>query len=106
MPAFVMLTRVSPELLSSPRSLENVEHQLMEAMKADYPQVKWLHSYAMLGAYDYLDVFQAPDNDTATKVSMLVRTFGKGSSEVWPATEWRNFKSMIERMPEHHLAAA
>ena len=106
MPAFVMLTRVSPDLLGSPSSLENVEHQLMDAIRADCPKVQWLHSYAMLGPYDYLDIFYAPDNDIATKVSMLIRSYGKGTSEVWPATEWGNFKKMIEAMPEHHLLAA
>ena len=106
MPALVMLTRVSSDLLGAPRSLENVEHQFMDAVRADCPNVKWLHSYAMMGPYDYLDVFQAPDNDTAAKVSMLSRSYGKGTSEVWPATEWGSFKKMIEGMPEHHLLAA
>jgi len=101
MPAYVMLTQVASDMLGSPRSLETAEHNVMAAIRADCPTVKWMQSYAVMGPYDYMDVFQAPDNDTATRVSMLVRTYGRGTSQVWPATEWNDFEKMIEAMPEH-----
>ena len=36
--------------------------------------VEWVSSYAILGPYDYLDVFRAPNVDAACKVSTLVRS--------------------------------
>lgn len=88
MPVFAMLTRLSPEILRTPQAMEDLEHQAMEHIRAACPHVEWLHSWAVLGPYDYLDIFNAPDNETAAQVSALIRTFGRSYSEIWPATEW------------------
>lgn len=99
MPTFIMLTRVAAETLRSPHALEDLESKAVGAIRAQCPQVKWLSSYAVLGPYDYLDIFEAPDIDTATKVSTLIRTHGRSYSEVWAATDWEKFKQMIHAMP-------
>jgi len=99
MPAFAMLTRLSPEILRTPQAMEDLEHQAMEHIRAACPHVEWLHSWAVLGPYDYLDIFNAPDNETATRVSALIRTYGRSYSEIWPATEWARFKEILRGLP-------
>jgi uncharacterized protein with GYD domain len=100
MSAFVMVTRVDPAALRSPQSLEQLEHQVAESVRVQCPRVKWLASYAVLGPYDYVDIFEAPDIETAAKVSTLVRTSGRAHSEIWAATEWQKFKRMVHSMPK------
>jgi uncharacterized protein with GYD domain len=100
MPIFVMLTRVPPEMLQSPRSLEDMEKQAAERVRAECPEVRWLHSYALLGPHDYLDVFEAPDPETAAKVSTLIRAHGRAHTETYTALEWARYKEQVRDLSE------
>ena len=99
MNTFVMLTSVAPEMAHTPQMLEALEQKAMTHVRAECPGVKWMANYAVLGRYDYVDVFTAPDVATATKVSTIIRSYGGAHTEVWPATEWREFKNMLHAMP-------
>jgi uncharacterized protein with GYD domain len=99
MPTFVMLTRLSPDALRSPKSLEDLEREVMDRIRSECRQVEWVHNFAILGPYDYLDIFRAPDIDTAFKVATLIRSFGHAHTEVWTAIEWRKFKDMVRHLP-------
>ncbi|MGA8052046.1 MAG: GYD domain-containing protein [Burkholderiales bacterium] len=99
MPSFVMLTRIDPGALASAHTLEELEQRAAESIRKQCPQVKWLWSYAVLGPYDYIDAFEAPDIETAAKVSTLIRVSGRAHSEIWAATEWSKFKKMVHAMP-------
>ena len=100
MSTFVLLTRVDPAALRSPQSLEQLERQVSEGVRAQCPKVKWPASYAVPGPYDYVDIFDAPDIETAAKVSTLVRTNGRAHSEIWAATAWDTFKRMVHAIPK------
>jgi uncharacterized protein with GYD domain len=97
---FVMLTRLSSSAVSSPKTLEELEKKVMERIRAECPNVAWIHNYAVMGPYDYLDVFQATDNEDAFKVATIIRSFGHAHTEIWPAREWRAFKKLIRDLPE------
>jgi uncharacterized protein with GYD domain len=101
MQTFIMLTRLTPEVLRTPASMEELEKRAVDHIAQECPSVKWLHSYVLLGPYDYLDIFKAPDMETALKVSAMIRTFGRAHSEIWGATEWGNFKNIIHSLPSH-----
>ncbi len=99
MPTFIMLTRLNPDAVRSPRELEKLERNAMKRVEEECPDVEWLCSYAVLGPCDYLDIFKANDLETAARVSTLICTFGHAQTEIWTATEWNRFKELIRALP-------
>ena len=95
MTTFVMLIRIPPNIDRSPRTLEGIERATMDRIRSACPSVIWGKSYAALGRYDYLDVFQAPDIETAMKVAVLIRAYGHAETEVWPVVEWDRFQQSV-----------
>ena len=94
--SYIMLTRLSPEALTRPGAVANLNKKVEERIRQECPGVKWLANYAVLGPCDYLDVFEAPDADTATRVALLVRSFGHATTETWVATPWDRFLTVAQ----------
>ena len=99
MPTFVMLTRLSPEALKEPHSLVELSQEITDRIRTEYTGVEWDANYAVLGRVDYLDIFSAPDIETAMKVATIVRIFGHANTEIWTAIEWNRFVDLARTLP-------
>lgn len=95
MAQYVILTRVSPDAVREPQGLLDLEKQVKQRVANECPGVKWNGNYAVMGPYDYLDLFEAPDNETAMRVSTIIRSVGNATTELWPATEWSAFRDQV-----------
>ncbi len=103
MATFVLLTRMSETAATGPRRLEQLEKETMRHVREECPTVEWVNNLAVLGPYDYLDIFEAPDVETAAKVATLVRTYGHAHTEVWGAVEWERYKELVRQLPDSEL---
>ena len=95
MVTYVVLTRLTPESAKTPAELKRLEKAVAEHIRKDCPQVKWVANYAILGPYDYLDIFEAPDETVAAKVVMIIRSYGHATTETWTAMPWERFEIVI-----------
>ena len=93
MGTYVMLTRLSPEALKNPESVTRLNKQVEDRIEKDCPGVKWLSNYAVLGPCD-ISIYSSADPDTASKVVLLIRSFGHGTTETWFATPWDRFTEL------------
>lgn len=95
MATYAMLTRLTPEAVKAPGDLTRLEREVSDRIQKECPQVKWQASYAILGPWDYLDLFEAPDEEAAARVVMIVRSFGHAYTETWTALPWQRFKGLL-----------
>ncbi len=54
--------------------------------------------YALLGRYDFLDIYEAPDEETAAKVSMISLSEGAFQSESLFAIPYKSFLALTEEI--------
>src|SRR5688500_8458120 len=102
MPTYVMLSRLSTEAIKNPNSFNEISHEVIQRLDEECPEVKSVTSYSVLGRYDYIDIFEAPSNDSATKVAVVIRSFGHATTEIWPATTFERFKQIVEQTSHEH----
>lgn len=95
METYVMLTKLAGNALHDTDTFIELSDRVEAKIEKECPEVAWVGNYAVLGPYDYVDIFRAPDNETAMKVSAIIRSFGHATTETWPATEWDRFKTMV-----------
>jgi uncharacterized protein with GYD domain len=98
MATYAMLTKLSAEALTQPTDVDALNRKVQQQVKQECPGVKWLSNYAVLGPCDYLDIFESPDVETATKVALLVRALGHATTETWVLTPWDSYLGLTQRM--------
>ena len=88
---FIMLTRLISEEVNPTFNITNKEMVLAEKVRQYCPEIEWVANYAIIGPWDYIDIFRAYDIDMAMRVSAMVRHYGGCHTEIWPAVQWDKF---------------
>jgi uncharacterized protein with GYD domain len=96
MTTFVLLSKISLEGARHVRSLAQMDQEFQDQLAERFPQVKRVASYALLGAYDFLHIFEAADAKVAAKVALLANTFGVASTETLTAIPFDEFREMLD----------
>jgi uncharacterized protein with GYD domain len=95
MGTYVMLSRLSPDgvktLKKNPDRIKAVNSEV-EALGA-----KVLSQYALLGAYDFLTVLEAPDPETVARVSVELGLRGTASFETLAAIPVDDFIASLKK---------
>lgn len=95
MPTYVLLTKFNSDAIIEPQEMAQLTKMVQKRVNMECPDVDWTSSYVLLGRYDALDIFSAPNNETASKVAVIIRSFGHATTEILPATQWDIFSQMV-----------
>lgn len=98
MPTFVLMTTLDPETSSHFKDREEVGQRWKQEVEEKCPGIRWLSHYYLLGPYDYMDVFEAPDAETAAKVSMITHALGAVKAETWTAIPYGRFLELTREV--------
>lgn len=98
MKTYVLMTKLSPEVSRQMKNRAGIGRAWLEQVKEKCPEVKFITHLALLGPYDFLDIYEAPDEETAAKVSMISSSNGALSAESWTAIPYKRFVELTEEI--------
>lgn len=96
MPKFVLMTKLSPESVRDAKVRRAMGRAWLAKVAAACPEVKWVAHYAILGPYDFMDIYDAPNVEAAHKVSLISRAEGAVTAESWQALPYDEFLSLLD----------
>jgi uncharacterized protein with GYD domain len=95
MATYIMLSTLTDEgrktLKERPERLQEVNREI-EAMGARVTQ-----QYAVLGGYDFINILEAPDNETIARISVELGSRGTVSLTTLPALTVEAFTQMLKK---------
>jgi uncharacterized protein with GYD domain len=90
MPMFVMLIKLSPDLAKNFKSMEEIGKKVGARYKEACPGVNVTAHLALLGPYDFLDILEAPSEETAFRMAAVILASGMAASvETWTALPYQ-----------------
>jgi len=98
MQTYILLTKLSPELSKKVKERARIGRAWLDQVKEKCPEVNFISHYALLGKYDFIDIYEAPDEDTAAKVSLISLSNGAFSAESLIAIPYRRFIELTEEI--------
>lgn len=98
MATFVILSKVSEEGIKRIKDLGKMDEEFEKELKKTCPEVKRIASYALLGAYDFLHIIEAPDALSAAKAAIILNSFGAVSTQTLTAIPFKEFAKIVETL--------
>ncbi len=96
MPTYVLMTKLGPDLAKEMKHRREIGKEWKKKVKELCPSIKFQAHYALLGAYDFLDIFEADNEEDAMMVSMISRASGAVSAESMTAIPYSRFLELAE----------
>jgi uncharacterized protein with GYD domain len=99
MATFVMLIKMAPELAKNIKSMEEIGKKVGARYREACPEVNVREHLALLGPYDFMDILEAPNEETAFKMASVILASGMASSvETWSAISYQKLLEITRNL--------
>ena len=98
MKTFILMTKLSAEISMHMKERQTLGRNWLDEVKSKCPEVKFLSHYALLGEFDFLDIYEAPDDETAAMVSLISRENGAIEAQSLTAIPYKDFLELTKKL--------
>jgi len=98
MQTFILMTKLSAEVSRQMKDRAKIGRAWLDQVKEKCPEVKFIAHYALLGGFDFMDIYEAPNEETAAKVSMISLANGAFEAQSWTAIPYKRFVELTEEI--------
>jgi uncharacterized protein with GYD domain len=95
MSTYILMTKLAPDAMNL-KNREKIGQKWMKEVSKKCPEVKWVSHFVLLGPYDFMDIFEAPNEEVAAKVSMISLASGALKAESWTAIPYNRFLELVD----------
>lgn len=98
MQTYILMTKLSPEVCKQIKDRAKLGRNWLDQVKKKCPEVKFISHYALMGDFDFLDIYEAPSEETAAKVSMISLSNGAFQAKSLLAIPYKRFVKLAEEI--------
>jgi uncharacterized protein with GYD domain len=98
MPTYILITKLSADQSIQMKDRAKQGRAWLDQVKETCPEVKFLAHYFVLGQYDFIDIYEAPDEQTAAKVSLISMSKGAFQAQSLPAIPYKKYLELIDEI--------
>ncbi|MDX9858866.1 MAG: GYD domain-containing protein [candidate division Zixibacteria bacterium] len=104
MKTFILMSSVNPHLPSpvgvatAMRDCATTSRGWVDRAKQLVPEAEFVAHFALLGSYDFMDIYHAPDEETAAKVAWICCADGTFKVESWTAIPESRMKELASQL--------
>ena len=98
MATFMLMTKLSPDVTAKMKDRAAIGRAWLDKVKQKCPEVKFISHYGLLGPFDFVDIYEAPDAETAAKVSMISLANGALQAESWMAIPYKKIVELADEI--------
>ena len=98
MPKFILLTKLSPDSLRDLAKIEENSRAWKKEVEERCPEVRFHEHFWALGPYDFISIYDAPNEKVASKVSLISMSLGAQNTETWTLLPYSEYIKEVHEL--------